>query len=71
MSPEFNKTPDRLRQRGLEVEALDQQQHDAETAQEEYEAEQEAMPPHKRDGYAERMAEMADMRRKEIRENGQ
>lgn len=48
---------------------LDQQQFDAETAQEEYEAEQEAMEPHKRDGYAERMAEYADLKRKEQREN--
>ena len=46
-----------------------QQQFDAETAQEEYEAEQAEMEPHKRDGYAERMAEMANIRRKEQREN--
>lgn len=49
--------------------ALDQQQFDAETAQEEYDAEQEAMEPHKLDGYAERMAEYADLKRKEQREN--
>lgn len=36
--------------------------------QEEYEAMQEALPPHKRDGYAERMAELADMERKRARE---
>lgn len=36
--------------------------------QEEYEAEQMALPAHKRDGYAERMAEYADFRRKELRE---
>lgn len=35
-----------------------------------YQAEQEALPEHQRDGYAERMTEQADMRRKEIRENG-
>jgi hypothetical protein len=29
---------------------------------------QDALPPHKQDGYAERMAEMADLRRKQIRE---
>ena len=46
-----------------------QQQFDAETAQEEYEAEQAEMEPHKRDGYAERMAEMANIRRKVQREN--
>lgn len=28
------------------------------------------MEPHKRTGYAERMYEMADIRRKELRENG-
>jgi hypothetical protein len=28
------------------------------------------MEPHKRTGYAERMYEQADMRRKELRENG-
>lgn len=33
-------------------------------AQEEYEAEQDSLPPHKRDGYAERMFEMVDMERK-------
>jgi len=32
--------------------------------QEEYFAEQAALPPHKRDGYAERMFEYADMERK-------
>ena len=36
---------------------------------EEWIASQEAMPEHKRDGYAERMAEIADMKRKEEREN--
>lgn len=49
----------------------DQDRFDAEVSREEYEAEQEALPEHKRDGWAERMAELADMRRKEQRENGQ
>ena len=43
----------------------------AELEREEYEAGQDALPPHKRDGYVERMAELADIRRKEIRENGE
>lgn len=30
----------------------------------EYQAEQDALPPHQRDGYAERMREQADMERK-------
>ena len=54
---------------GNTMNAGTQQQFDAETAQEEYEAEQAAMEPHKRDGYAERMAEMANIRRKDQREN--
>ena len=36
----------------------------------EYLESQAALPEHKRDGYAERMAEQADMLRKEKRENG-
>ena len=47
-----------------------QQQFDAERSRELYEEEQDALPEHKRDGYAERMAEIADMKRKERRENG-
>ena len=31
---------------------------------------QNDLPPHQRDGYAESMYERADMRRKELRENG-
>ena len=54
---------------GNTMNAGTQQQFDAETAQEEYEAEQAEMEPLKRDGYAERMAEMANIRRKEQREN--
>ena len=37
---------------------------------EEYMESQAALPPHKRDGYAEQMAEEADMRRKALKENG-
>ena len=47
----------------------DQDRFDAEVSREEYEAEQEAMSEHKRDGWAERVYEIADMRRKEEREN--
>lgn len=36
--------------------------------QQEYEAEQAAMPPHKRDGYAERLYDWADMERKRRKE---
>lgn len=38
------------------------------TDYEEWIASQEAMPEHKRDGYAERMYEMADDMRKRLRE---
>lgn len=38
-------------------------------AHDEYYWYQSQLPAHKRDGYAERMAEMADLRRKEMREN--
>jgi len=36
----------------------------------EREEEERDMEPHKREGYAGRMAELADIRRKEQRENG-
>jgi len=36
----------------------------------EEEQSQNDLPPHQRDGYAESMYERADMRRKELRENG-
>ena len=39
-------------------------------AREEYEACQEALPAHKRDGYAEKMADCADMLRDRMREDG-
>ena len=39
--------------------------------QEEYEADQAARPPHKRDGYAELIAEIADDMRKMMRENAE
>lgn len=45
-----------------------QEMEQAHQAWEEQQAEQD-MPAHKRSGYAERMAEQADMRRKEQREN--
>lgn len=37
----------------------------SELEREEYEAEQDALPPHKRDGYAERIADLADRMRDE------
>lgn len=40
------------------------------TSREDYEAEQEALPPHKRDGYAERMADRADMLLDRFKEHG-
>jgi hypothetical protein len=45
----------------------DQAEWEAEVGREEAERD---MEPHKREGYAERMYEMADMRRKEEHENG-
>ena len=48
----------------------DQQQFMSETQYEEYMMEQEALPPHKRDGYAEKMADLADMEMDRIREAG-
>ena len=39
--------------------------------QEEYEAQQNDLPPHKRDGYAERIYELADDFRKQLRENAE
>lgn len=47
----------------------DQDRFDVEVMAERYEQEQDALPIHKRDGYAEHMAELADIRRKEQREN--
>jgi hypothetical protein len=47
-----------------------QQLHATWQEHEEYMASQLALPPHKRDGYAEAMCEEADMRRKAFRENG-
>ena len=53
-------------------EEADEAQRDSEMEQayEEYIAGQDALPPHKRDDFAERMANQADMRRKELKENG-
>ena len=48
-----------------------QRDSEMEQAREEYEAEQDALPPHKRDDFAERMADHADFLRKAKRENGQ
>ena len=50
-------------------------QSEMEEMKRQYDAEQYAfdqadMEPHKRDGYMERLCEMADLRRDEIRENG-
>jgi hypothetical protein len=70
-----------VRQKGLKVngnDAIDERENDQDRFEHEvmmyefdiYVAEQEALPEHQRDGYAERMTEQADMRRKEIRENG-
>ena len=49
-----------------------QEQQEMEAAHQAYEQQQAErdMEPHKRSDYAERMYEQADMRRKEIRENG-
>ena len=49
---------------------VDAEQMEIERRDYERNAEQDALPPHKRQGYAESMYEQADMRRKEIRENG-
>lgn len=38
-------------------------------AEERYQAEQDALPPHKRDGWADQMKEQADMRRDELKGN--
>ena len=48
---------------------MTQQQFDTEVTREEWEEQQAALPEHKRDGYAEMMYEMADMRRKAERED--
>lgn len=48
---------------------MSQQQFDHEVTREEWEEMQSALPPHKRDGYAERMYELNDMRRKAERED--
>ena len=47
---------------------MTQQQFETEVSRQEWEEQQAALPPHKREGYAERMCEMADMRRKAERE---
>lgn len=47
---------------------MSQQQFDSEVSRQEWEEQQAALPPHKREGYAEMMHEMADMRRKAERE---
>ena len=39
--------------------------------QEEYEAQQDVLPPHKRDDYAEMMRDLADDFRKQLRENAE
>lgn len=49
---------------------LEQEQAQMMMEYKEYCAEQEALPPHKREGYSEMMIEAADFRRKEMRENG-
>ena len=49
--------------------AVSQQQFDSEVSRQEWEEMQDAPPPHKREGYAEMMYEMADMRRKAERED--
>jgi hypothetical protein len=43
-------------------------EQEAMAAHDEYHWEQSQLPEHKRDGYAERMYEQADLRRKDIRE---
>ena len=48
---------------------MTQQQFDTEVSREEWEEQQAALPEHKREGYAERMYELADMRRKAERED--
>ena len=55
-----------------EMEEANEAQRDSEMEQayEEYQAQQEALPSHKRDGWAELMYEQADMRRKQLREAG-
>lgn len=47
---------------------MSQAQFETEVSREEWEEQQAALPPHKREGYAEMMYEMADMRRKAERE---
>ena len=47
---------------------MSQAQFDSEVSRQEWEEMQDALPPHKRAGYAEMMYEMADMRRKAERE---
>lgn len=46
----------------------DDREDDMSLAEYEYFCEQQALPPHKRDGYAERMYEFADFERKRARE---
>lgn len=46
----------------------DGMEDDMSLAEYEYFCEQQALPPHKRDGYAEMVYERADMERKRIRE---
>lgn len=53
-----------------ELEALHAECERALIEYDEYEANQADMEPHKRDGFAEMMAEMADFERKAKRENG-
>ena len=47
---------------------MSQAQFETEVSREEWEEQQDALPEHKREGYAEMMYEMADMRRKAERE---
>lgn len=42
---------------------MSQQQYDYEVSREEWEEMQAALPPHKREGYAERAAEWAELQR--------
>ena len=48
-----------------------QQFNDTVAAEERYREEQDALPVHKQDGWAERVQELADMRRDKKKENGQ
>ena len=48
---------------------MSQEQFERDVMQELYDEDQAALPEHKRDGYAEKMSELADIKRKEEREN--